>query len=315
MAMDLAPLLRPSLAGLAQRNPDQDFPVLLLGGPTLRSTVEELLADAGLVTAHLSAVASVEEALQHLAVDRPAIVFLGVAAPGTGCLNALVRLQAAAPGMPVVPLPNLAEREGASPPCGAVGGCLELDREEVVSLLQQLALLDDRSRQLFYLATHDRLTGLANRWLLEERLRQAILRSDRTGVAGALLFIDLDRFKAINDRYGHAIGDRMLVVAAQRLTQSVRASDTVARWGGDEFAVILEGVHQRSIAEAKGWQLMERLAAPTEITGVTGCLRASVGVALFPDEGRDIHTLFAKADRRMYRAKGRGLVATLLRRA
>lgn len=302
MAMDLAPLLRPTLAGAAQRNAGRGFPVLVVGRSAMRPVVEELLADAGLDTARLTVAASLEEGLRLLAVDRPAIAFLGVAVPDAGCLNALVRLQAAAPGVPVVPLPASAE--------AATG----FDREEVVGLLQQLSLLDDRARQLFHLATHDRLTGLANRWLLEERLRHAIARSERLGVAGALLFIDLDRFKAINDQHGHAIGDRMLVAAAQRLAQSVRATDTVARWGGDEFVVILEGVGQRKVAEAKASQLVARLAEPVTIGGVSHVLQASVGVALFPEEGRDVGTLFAKADRRMYRAKGRRLLSAFLRR-
>jgi diguanylate cyclase (GGDEF)-like protein len=303
MAMDLAPLLRPSSVGAAQRTAGQGLPVLAVGGDGLRRCVLDLLAEAGLADARVSVAGSLETALQHLAQSRPAIVFLGVAEPGMACLNALVRLQAAAPGVPVAPLP-VAVRGGPGP--------LAFDRDEVLGLVQQLGLLDDRSHELFHLATHDRLTGLANRWLLEERLRRAILRSDRTGRAGALLFIDLDGFKAINDGHGHATGDRMLVIAARRLVRSVRAADTVARWGGDEFAVILEDVQGREAAEAKGRQLAERLAEPASVGSAVHRLRASVGAVLFPDEGRDLAALFATADRRMYRAKGRGLLAALL---
>ena len=144
----------------------------------------------------------------------------------------------------------------AGPPrCRPVGGG---------GLLQQLALLDEGARQLFYLATHDRLTGLANRWLLEERLAHAVARSRRGNGRGALLFIDLDDFKSINDRHGHEVGDRMLVMAAERLVRVVRASDTVARWGGDEFAVLLEGIDQRDLAHAKGRELVQQLAEPCE---------------------------------------------------
>jgi diguanylate cyclase (GGDEF)-like protein len=316
MATDLALLLRPSLAvSPAQRSSDQGFRALVIGSDELGPVVEELLADAGLVDARFCAAASIEEALRQLAADQPAIVFLGIAAADLACLNALVRLQAVVPGVPVVPLPDSpAEAGGSVVPWRPASPPLGFDRDEVVALLQQLARLDERARQLFHLATHDRLTGLANRWLLEERLRHAILRSTRTGIPGALLFIDLDRFKAINDRHGHAIGDRMLGIAAQRLLQAVRASDTVARWGGDEFAVILEGVRDRAAADAKGRQLAAQLAEPVAFAGVTGGLRASVGVALFPDDGRDVPALLAKADRRMYRGKSRGLLGSLFRR-
>ena len=129
--------------------------------------------------------------------------------------------------------------------------------------------------------------------------------------SGALLFIDLDDFKSINDRHGHEFGDRMLAIAAERLLHSVRASDTVARWGGDEFAVILEGIGHRDQAHEKGRELVQRLAEPAE---TEGALRASVGVALFPDDGQDVTTLLGQADRRMYRAKGRRVLWSVFRR-
>jgi diguanylate cyclase (GGDEF)-like protein len=225
-----------------------------------------------------------------------------------------VRLQAAAPGVPVVPLPIMpaeaANRSGWWP----MRARRAVDRSEVVGLLQQLALLDQGARQLFYLATHDRLTGLANRWLLEERLAHAVARSRRGSGRGALLFIDLDDFKAVNDRHGHEVGDRMLVVAAQRLQQVVRASDTVARWGGDEFAILLEGVERHDVAHAKGRELVEQLAQPSDAVPMVGPLCASVGVALFPSDGDDAATLMAQADRRMYRAKGRRVLWSVFRR-
>jgi diguanylate cyclase (GGDEF)-like protein len=318
MTADLAALIRPGIGCSAGRGSGQDFSALVVGtGSELTPLVRGLLRDAGLPGALLATVPSLGPALEWLGAERPGIVFLAVGLPDVGSLNALVRLQAAAPGVPVVPLPTAARPSQAHAPWWARRARHEFDRNEVVGLLQQLGVLDEGARQLFYLATHDRLTGLANRWLLEERLGHAIARSRRTGTPGALLFIDLDDFKSINDRHGHEAGDRMLVVAAERLLRSVRASDTVARWGGDEFAVILEGIGYRELAHDKGRELVQRLAEPAEIAGGTGTgtLRASVGAAVFPEDGEDIATLMAKADRRMYRAKGRRVLWSVFRRA
>jgi diguanylate cyclase (GGDEF)-like protein len=291
----------------------QAFWAMAIGsGRELAALVGELLRQAGLPDARLVVVTSPGLALERLAQARPAIIFLEVGVPDIASLGALVRLQAAAPGVAVVPVP-------AAPDATAGQGwslhpAQAFDRREVVGLLQQLALLDAGARRLFHLATHDRLTGLANRWLLEERLRHAVARSRRSGLPGALLFIDLDGFKAINDRHGHAFGDRMLAVAGKRLAQAVRATDTVARWGGDEFAVILEAIQHREVAHGKGRRLAELLAEPVETAGDPCTLRASVGVALFPDDGDDLASLLAQADRRMYRAKGRRLLRFVFRR-
>ena len=313
MTLQLPTLARPYLGGMAALPPGKTFAVLGVGGErALARQVAQLLEDADLDGSGFVQVPTLAEALERLARERPAIVFLAVGPLDLGSLSSLVRLQAAAPGVPVVPLPTV--------PAEAVGGWWPVrarraaDRGEVVSLLQQLALLDQGARQLFYLATHDRLTGLANRWLLEERLSHAVARSRRGGGSGALLFIDLDGFKVVNDRHGHEVGDRMLKLAAERLLRSVRASDTVARWGGDEFAVLLEGIEQREVAHAKGRELLRQLAEPCADLPAVGPLRASVGAALFPADGHDAATLMAQADRRMYRAKGRGILWSVFRR-
>lgn len=306
--------LRADFGGMAALAKGQAFTVVAVGSEAeLARQVQRLLDEAGLTGARLLGLPTVETAIDRLQAERPRIVFLAVAAPELADLSALVRLQAAAPGVPVVPLPVVS-------PGQAPGGWWPLrirrgvNRSEVVGLLQQLALLDEGARRLFYLATHDGLTGLANRWLLEERLAHAVARSRRGTGQGALLFIDLDHFKAVNDRHGHEIGDRLLVLVAERLTRSVRASDTVARWGGDEFVVLLEGVENRDLAHAKGRELVQHLAEPCDALHQVPPLRASVGVALFPCDGTDAAGLMAQADRRMYRAKGRGVLWSVFRR-
>ncbi len=316
MTLQLPTLPRPHLGGTSAFAPGKEFGVLAVGGEhALARQVTQLLEDAALSAAGLVQVPSLDRALAALAVERPAIIFLGVGSLDLGSLSALVRLQAAAPGVAVVPLPimpaDAANRGGWWP----MRARRAIDRSEVVGLLQQLALMDQGARQLFYLATHDRLTGLANRWLLEERLAHAVARSRRGHGRGALLFIDLDDFKAVNDRHGHEVGDKMLVAAAERLQRVVRASDTVARWGGDEFAVLLEGVDCHDVAHGKGRELVQQLAQPCDAVPAAAPLRASVGVALFPGDGEDAATLMAKADRRMYRAKGRRVLWSVFRRS
>ena len=160
--------------------------------------------------------------------------------------------------------------------------------------------------QLEYQAHHDPLTGLANRGLLRERLHQAIAQAERQQRALALMFIDLDDFKLINDSMGHSVGDELLKLAAQRLHACVRDEDTVARLGGDEFVLLLvdqEG--ERSVSHAVE-RLREAMSQPYRVLGKEFVLTCSVGVALFPADGRDVETLLKHADAAMYRAKALG---------
>lgn len=314
MVIQLALLGR---SGTAVPGPDDDsVPVLSalqIGvDPALDGIVTELLHDAGLASVKPVVVPTLGAALAYLARSRPTVMFLGLGSPDLGHhLNAtLVRVQAAAPGVPVVPVPVPSHGEKRIS-WAAMRLRHGFERGAVLTLLHKLALLCQNAHQLFHLATHDQLTGLANRWLLEERLRHAITRSRRSGQPGALLFLDLDGFKRVNDRLGHEAGDRMLVLVAERLRAAVRASDTVARWGGDEFAVILESVESRAVAREAGRRLQLELMQPGGDRG-QGTVRASVGVAMFPTDGSDVPTLLAQADRRMYRAKGRRMLRAIL---
>lgn len=314
--MDSAPLPQPS-APLPPTGTASLSALAVGTEPGLVALARSLLREADLEQASLTTVASLHAALDLLSIARPSVIFLALDLPDADGINALVWLQGAAPGIPVVPLP-------VARPCGLRPGTAWtaqpgrrhrlFDRAGAVDLLRQVALLDQGNQQLFFLATHDRLTGLANRWLLEERLKHALARSRRSGIGGALLFVDLDGFKAINDRYGHDVGDRVLVAVAERLGEMVRAGDTVARWGGDEFAILLESIGHRDLAYGRAREISERLAEPTAIEGAPSTLRASVGTALFPEDGEEIGTLLVQADRRMYRAKGHGALWSVLRR-
>jgi diguanylate cyclase (GGDEF)-like protein/PAS domain S-box-containing protein len=157
-----------------------------------------------------------------------------------------------------------------------------------------------------HLAQHDALTGLPTRTLLHDRLQMAMERSRRIKTPMALLMIDLDNFKRVNDIHGHSAGDELLVAVAKRLEHAVRKADTVARMGGDEFVVLLEDLKSKSHAERVAQKLIDALSAPVRAGGELLPLSASIGVCLFPDGGDDAETLLKNADVAMYYAKSEG---------
>jgi diguanylate cyclase (GGDEF)-like protein/PAS domain S-box-containing protein len=159
-----------------------------------------------------------------------------------------------------------------------------------------------------FLATRDALTSLPNRVLLHDRLEQAVVNAARLRTGFGFMFIDLDRFKTINDSLGHHVGDELLKQVAERLTACVRASDTVARLGGDEFAVILENLRDEHDegAQQVAEKMIEAMGAPMLIEGQHLNTSCSIGISLFPVDGRDTATLMKHADVAMYYAKGKG---------
>ena len=173
-----------------------------------------------------------------------------------------------------------------------------------------MADITDRKRaeqELRYLANYDTMTGLPNRTLLAERLSQAVIRARRTGRKVAVLFLDLDRFKHVNDSMGHAAGDRVLKATGIRLRANVRESDTVARLGGDEFTVVLEDLRDTEEAERVAQKLMSVFAIPLGLeTGQEVVITPSIGISLYPDHGQVPSDLLKFADTAMYQAKERG---------
>ncbi|WCM17941.1 EAL domain-containing protein [Paraburkholderia bryophila] len=157
--------------------------------------------------------------------------------------------------------------------------------------------------RLSYLATHDALTGLPNRTLFSERLGHAIVRAQRSGKRVAVMFLDLDRFKLINDTLGHGIGDETLKVIAERLKHGVRETDTVARLGGDEFTIVAEDIedirHVGKIAQS----LLDVIGRPIGVGAQSVFVTPSIGISMFPDDGTDPKQLLMQADRAMYEAK------------
>lgn len=160
--------------------------------------------------------------------------------------------------------------------------------------------------RLQYLAHHDALTDLPNRTLFMDRLNQALARAKLHDRLLAIMFIDLDRFKNINDTLGHDVGDRILKELAGRLQASIRAEDTVARLGGDEFAILLDDLTSINDATPLARKILDTMAPPTRLDGRELFVTASIGISLYPSDGPDAHTLLKNADIAMYRAKDLG---------
>jgi diguanylate cyclase (GGDEF)-like protein len=173
----------------------------------------------------------------------------------------------------------------------------------VVAVGMILLLLEDQIEHNEYLALHDMLTALPNRRLFQDRLGLSLERARREGTQTALMVIDLDGFKEVNDTLGHHVGDLLLQRVGSIFSGRVRGCDTVARTGGDEFSVILEENPSRQEAMEVSEALMELLIQPQEIEGHTVTVGASVGVALFPEDASDMQSLCIKADLRMYEVK------------
>ncbi len=171
---------------------------------------------------------------------------------------------------------------------------------------ERTAELQDAQARAQHLADHDPLTGLPNRRLLEDRLTQALALGQRHRSQTAVMFVDLDRFKTINDSLGHAVGDALLKEVAGRLVAQLRTGDTICRIGGDEFVVVLPEVKRSSDVAQVAQKVIEQLSQPVVIEEREIVVTPSIGIAVFPDDGRDAETLIRNADAAMYHAKELG---------
>ena len=173
-----------------------------------------------------------------------------------------------------------------------------------VRLLHEAAR--DYGKMLESLALNDPLTGLANRRLLAERMSMALVHARRNKSAMAVVYLDLDGFKQINDTFGHGVGDELLKMVAGRLVATVREEDTVARLGGDEFIIALWHVSGIDYAASVVLRAIEAVSQPYDIEGVTVSITTSAGISIYPDHGEDAETLMKSADLALYEAKAAG---------
>jgi len=177
---------------------------------------------------------------------------------------------------------------------------------EIVSVSRDITVKKETEERLLYLANYDSLTGLPNRALFRDRLRRAVARAQRSQTRVALFFIDLDRFKTINDSLGHHAGDQLLRGVSRRLKQYARKGDTIARLGGDEFTVILEGVNDSEDAAIVAEKILELMAPRFKLDGHELVVTPSIGITMFPDDASDMRNLLKNADTAMYRSKEKG---------
>jgi len=181
--------------------------------------------------------------------------------------------------------------------------------ERNTRLEQKLVELAQKEAQARYLAYHDGLTGLPNRNLLQDRLSQAMSQAKRHQKPLALLLLDLDEFKSVNDILGHVIGDKLLVAVVERLTVGIRGADTACRFGGDEFVIMLPEIDSPGMATAVAEKVRAHLGEPYIIDGYEIRITASVGTAVYPIDGQTYPELIRQADIAMYRAKAMGCKA------
>jgi diguanylate cyclase len=188
----------------------------------------------------------------------------------------------------------------------------KLERKLAVSQIEladtQAELSDTRvqEKQARHLAFHDAVTGLPNRNLFGDRLKNALAQARRHEWRLAVMFIDLDKFKAINDAHGHAAGDRVLKIVSERLQTLVRSADTIGRQGGDEFLYLMLEVKGEVDAANAAAKMIENIAQPCEFDGLKLTVKPSIGIALYPEDGRSAHVLLKRADGAMYKAKQSG---------
>ena len=255
-------------------------------------------------------VMNMRDAVIHLAKGGVDIVLLDLGLPDTYGLETVQQAHAAAPGVPLIVLTGLDDEALAAEAMKAgAQDYLIKGQVENRALPRALRHAIDRHRiqvETTYLAQHDAVTNLPNRLVLNDRISQAISLARRRKTATAVVFLDLDRFKYINDSLGHAIGDGLLQSISVRLVASVRDSDTVTRQGGDEFVILLTEIANSQDAAKSAKRILLSLTAPHVIGGHELHIDGSIGISVYPVDGEDAETLVQNAETAMYHAKETG---------
>ncbi|MCH8020275.1 EAL domain-containing protein [candidate division KSB1 bacterium] len=279
--------------------------------------LSEIFAEETEISYELNHVVRIKDCVEHLEQDNFDVILIDLNLPDCTGLDTIYEVESQASNTPIIVLTEQDDNELASQALqsGAqdylVKGhidrsTLERSIRYAIERNRLLEQLEESKRLQRHLAYHDALTILPNRHLLHDRLQQALAQSKRSGKLAALLFLDLDGFKRINDTLGHGIGDLLLKSVAKRLKTTVRQVDTVARLGGDEFTIVLLEINHAQDAKDVAQKILKVISQPYKIEEHELFVTASVGISIYPDDGSDIESLIRKADIAMYRAKGQG---------
>jgi diguanylate cyclase (GGDEF)-like protein len=271
---------------------------------------QDLLSEWSSEEFQVTRVKTLGEGLTSLSRDRFDAVLLDLSLPDAFGLPTVRQIHDTSPTIPVVVLSGVSDQSLALQAVqqGAQDYLVKgQGHPELLARAVRYAIERKRTEErLTYLAQYDHLTGLVNRSLFRDRLVQAMARSKRMHQPIGLMLLDLDRFKAVNDTFGHDIGDELLKGVSERLKACVREVDTVARMGGDEFTIVLEGVSSDENILVVAKRITESIATTFELQGHHISVGVSIGITIYPQDDHPIDELLKHADTAMYRAKKQG---------
>jgi diguanylate cyclase len=281
--------------------------LLVEDNPADARLVREILNQENSPQYHLSHVERASAAVERLGSERFDAVLLDLGLPDVVGLEAAERVLDAAPDMPIVVMSGQSDETLAVEAVkqGAQDYLMKGQGDgALLSRAIRYAIERKRSEKyIHHLAHHDNLTSLPNRRLLLDRVDQGLARSHRSRAMMGVIFLDLDNFKTINDTLGHEAGDLLLKEVADRLKSCVRESDTVARWGGDEFSLILPEVASPSALSHVATKILEKFRSPFRVGGLDLFVTVSIGISIYPSDSHEPEDLIRNADLAMYRAK------------
>ena len=271
---------------------------------------QDILAEWSLEEFSITHVTRLSDAFRYLARARFDAVLLDLSLPDGYGLSTVRQMHAANPTIAIIVLSGLNDQTLALQAVqnGAQDYLVKGEGpSEILARSIRYAIERKRAEQrLTYLAQYDQLTGLVNRTLFRDRLIQAMARSKRLQQPLGLMLLDLDQFKPVNDTLGHNVGDQLLKAVAERLQECVREVDTVARMGGDEFTIILEGLMCEEDITLVAQRITKSLAEPFQLGEHHASIGVSIGITVYPTDDHDVDELLKHADAAMYRAKQQG---------
>jgi diguanylate cyclase (GGDEF)-like protein len=272
--------------------------------------ISELLMDSAKSVyqlAHVDRLSKGAELINRRTVD---VILLDLSLPDCRGLDTVSALNGYANKIPIIVLTGLNDEETAiaAVHAGAQDYLIkgQVDGNLLWRSIRYAIQRKQMEQKLAYIATHDSLTGLPNRFLLNDRLTLALTRAERNTSKLAVMMLDLDQFKNVNDVLGHNAGDEVLKAASERLSNIIRGCDTVARLGGDEFIILLTEINSANDAIKVAERVVTAFKEPFNINQNEHSVTASVGIAIFPEQGNDVDLLLKNADTAMYQVKRNG---------